>query len=348
MMDYRSAGVKFALKLNMYGHPVKTRFADFMKVAQAAEEFGFDAAYTIDHLFLPPDQVAGFSDYADPDRPFFPEAWTAMAALAAGTKDLRIGPQITPMMRYHPALMAKFGAGIDWISNGRFVLQVGTGWNPEEYHRYGLPYSESFATRYGQLVEGIEVIDALWTREVVDYDGQFYKLENATLWPKPVAKPRPPIWIGGSGPSTRRLVARLGDAWTPAAPHYTGLEADFYGESLAEIRRIAAEEHGRDPQAILGAALFFVVIDKTSADAVEAASTLRRRDAWKDMSIEEMGKKGVAFIGDGKAVTGFLKPFVDAGARYFTVGFVPIRDADETIRRMRIFADEVMPNFSNS
>ena len=347
-MDYRSAGVKFALKLNMYGHPVETRFADFVRVAQEAEELGFDAVYTIDHLFLPPDQVAGFSDYADLGRPFFPEAWTAMAALAARTRRIRIGPQVTPMMRYHPALMAKFGAGIDWLSEGRFVLQVGTGWNPDEYHRYGLPYVESFSTRYAQLVEGMEVIDALWTREAVDYQGEHYQLKGATMWPKPVTKPRPPMWIGGSGPSTRRLVARMGDAWTPAAPHYTGLEADFYASSLSEIRRMAAEEYHRDPARILGAALFFVVIGRTSAEASDAASTLRRRDAWKEMSVEEMGAKGVALIGDGEAVTRFLEPFVDAGARYFTLGFVPIRDADETIRRMRIFAEEVMPNFMSS
>jgi len=344
-MDYRTAGVKFALKLNMYGHPVETPFSEFLRIAQAAEELGFDAAYTIDHLFLPPDQVAGFSDYSDPERPFFPDAWTAMAGFAATTKRLRIGPQVTPMMRYHPALLAKFGAGIDWISNGRFVLQVGTGWNPEEYTSYGLPYLESFAARYTQLVEGVEVVDALWTRDVVDYEGQVYRLQGATLWPKPVTKPRPPIWVGGSGPSTRRLVARFGDAWTPAAPHYTGLDTEFYRESLKEIRQMAAEQYGRSPEDILGAALFFVVIDETSAAASEAASTLRRRDAWKDLSVEEMGQKGIALIGDGEAVTRFLKPFVDAGARYFTLGFVPIRNADETIRRMKIFAETVMPNF---
>ena len=344
-MDPRAVGVRFALKLNMYGHPVETRFSDFMKVARAAEDLGFDAAFTIDHLFLPSDQVAGFSDYADLDRPFFPDAWTAMAALAAGTDRLRVGPQVTPMMRYHPALLAKFGADVDWISGGRFVLQVGTGWNPEEYTRYGLPYFESFKQRYAQLVEGVDVINALWTQEVVDYEGDFYKLEGATLWPKPVSKPRPPIWVGGSGPSTRRLVARIGDAWTPAAPHYTGLDADFYAESLEGIRTMAAQDYARDPQEILGAALFFVVIDKTSAAATEAASTLRRRDAWKDMTVEEMGRKGVALIGDGKTVTRFLEPFVDAGARYFTLGFVPIRDANETIRRMKIFAEEVLPNF---
>lgn len=339
--------VRFALKLNMYGHPPRTPFADFVEVAVAAQALGFDAAFTIDHFFLPPDQTAGFSDYADPDRPFFPEAWTAMAALAARTQHLRIGPQVTPIMRLHPAIIAKLGAGIDWLSNGRFVLQVGTGWNPPEYHAYGLPYKEDFDARYEQMLEGIQIIDALWTTDgPVSFRGKHYTLQDATLWPKPVASPRPPIWIGGSGKKTRRAVSRFGDAWSPAAPHYTGLTPKFYADGMNEIRRMAEQEFGRDPDSILPAALFFVCIDETRDKAEEAASRLRRRQAWAGMSVEEMAEKGVALIGDPGDVTRYIQRFVQVGVRYFSLGFVPIRGAQETIRRMRLFAEGVMPKFT--
>lgn len=339
--------VKFALKLNMYGHPEGTPFHEFIDVAVAAEELGFDAAFTIDHLFLPPDQTAGFSAYQDADRPFFPEAWTAMAALAARTSTLRIGPQVTPIMRQHPAVIAKLAAGVDHISEGRFVLQVGTGWNPPEYEVYGLPYKESFADRYEGMVEGIEVIDRLWrTDGPVTFEGNQYQLNEATLYPKPVTKPRPPIWIGGSGAKTRRAVAQYGDAWTPAAPHYTGLTPEFYTNGITEIRETAEKEFDRDPDDILAAALFFVVIDETSDAAASGAAGLRRREAWSDMSIEEMAERGVALIGDPDDVTRYIQRFVDIGVEYFTLGFVPINDAEETIRRMRIFSENVMPAFT--
>lgn len=338
---------EFALKLNMYGHPAGTPFSEFIDVAVAAEQLGFDGAFTIDHLFLPPDQTAGFSAHQDPERPFFPEAWTAMAALAARTSTIKIGPQVTPIMRQHPAVIAKLAAGVDHISEGRFILQVGTGWNPPEYEVYGLPYMEPFADRYQGMIEGIQVIDALWTTDApVDFNGEQYSLSGATLYPKPVSRPRPPIWIGGSGAKTRRAVAQYGDAWTPAAPHYTGLSPQFYSEGMSEIRQLAEDEFDRDPDSILPAALFFVVIDETRDAAVKAAEGLRRRDAWKDMSVEEMGEKGVALIGDPDDVARHLQRFVDIGIEYFTLGFVPIDTAEETIRRMRIFSEGVMPKFA--
>jgi alkanesulfonate monooxygenase SsuD/methylene tetrahydromethanopterin reductase-like flavin-dependent oxidoreductase (luciferase family) len=337
--------IRFALKLNMYGHPVDTRFRDFISIAVAAEELGFDAAYTIDHFFLPGDQTIGFSEAADPNRPFFPEAWTSLAALATATTTLRIGPQVAPVMRYNPAMLARFGANLDFLSDGRFVLQLGTGWNPREYSAYGLPYVDDATVQHELLQEGMQVIDALWTTDgPVSFVGKHYRLDDAPMWPKPVQRPRPPIWLGGSGRRTRQAVAAFADAWTPAAPHYTGLTPEFYTRGLADIRA-QATQMGRDPAAIMPAALFFVVLEADNRQAQTEAEKLRRRSDWASLSVAEMNAKGIALVGDPEECIANLRRFTDIGVRYFTLGFVPIASAETTIRRMTLFAKEVMPAF---
>jgi alkanesulfonate monooxygenase SsuD/methylene tetrahydromethanopterin reductase-like flavin-dependent oxidoreductase (luciferase family) len=114
---------------------------------------------------------------------------------------------------------------------------------------------------------------------------------------------------------------------------------------MGQIRRMAKSEFGRDPAEILAATLFFVMIDEERDAAVSAADGLRRREAWRDRSIEEMGEAGIALIGHPDDVARHINRFVDIGVEYFTLGFVPISTAKESIRRMRIFADGVMPQF---
>jgi probable F420-dependent oxidoreductase len=339
------AGIQFALKLNAYARPAATPFAEFRELTVAAEELGFDGAYVIDHLSMPVDQLSGFSASLDEERPFFPDAWTLMGALAACTERVRIGPQVTPLFRLHPVNLARAGAAIDWVSGGRFVLQVGAGWNPPEFEQFGLPYPETFQERYERTVEGVRVIRALWeTDGPVTFEGDYYRLQEAPLWPKPVSSP--PIWIGGSSKRMRRAVAELGDAWTPAAPHYGGLTPDAYHAGMEEIRTLAADEFGRDPDSILPAAFFFVIVGETRDAAAKTAENLLNRPLWRDLSIDELGERGIAMIGDPDEVVAALRRYVDAGVRYFTIAFMPIADAPDTRRAMQLFHDAVMPEFA--
>jgi alkanesulfonate monooxygenase SsuD/methylene tetrahydromethanopterin reductase-like flavin-dependent oxidoreductase (luciferase family) len=237
----------------------------------------------------------------------------------------------------HPVTLARAGAAIDWISGGRFVLQVGMGWNPEEYTAFGLPYVNSLTERSRRLLEGIRLIDALWTSpSPVTFAGEFFSVEEAALWPKPIARPRPPIWIGGSSAQARQVVAAVGDAWTPAAPHYGGMTPDVYAAGIDEIRNKAAQI-GRSPAGITAAGFFFVVIDETEPLARAAAAGLLRRDIWKGMSVSELAERGIAFIGTPDDVLAGMIRFVDAGVEYFTVAFMPISGRERTVRQMRLF-----------
>jgi probable F420-dependent oxidoreductase len=338
--------VPVALKFNVYGLPIKTPFDDFLALAEEAEVLGFDGLYLPDHLFLPDGQMAGFSADIDEGRPFFPDPWSIMPALAARTSRIRIGPQVTPLMRMDPRQLARAGAAIDWISGGRFVLQVGAGWNKEEYRAFGLPYDDSLETRYRRLSEGVRMIRELWTSPTpVNFQGEFHALEEAPMWPKPLTQPQPPIWMGGSGRLARQTVAELGDGWAPSAPQSQGMSPDSYTRGILEIRA-SADAAGRSGEAILAAGMFFVVIGATSEEAIDLAGGLLRRDIWRELSVSQLADQGIAFVGTPEQVLRGMLRFVDAGVQYFTVAFMPICGRVPTLRQMRLFK-EVLDALAN-
>ncbi len=336
--------VKFALKLNMYGHAPGTPFDVFVRQARHADDLGYAGVYTVDHLFLPPRFLKGMSE-VPPDPPYFLEAWTAMAALSQATSKVLIGPQVTPIAFRHPVFVAKMAATIDLISNGRFVLQVGTGWHREEYENFGFTFDEKFSVRYKKMIESLEVVKALWTSEgPANYNGEYFQLRDAPFGPKPVQKPHPPIWFGGMGAKVRQAVARYGDGWTPALPHFAGMGSDLYRDGLREIRQLAQAE-GRDPDAILPGALFFTAIDVDKAKAAETCRILSRRDDWAGYSLDEMERQGMVIYGTPDDCARSIERYLDAGVRHFSLAFLPYHDIDATLRQMELYAEKVFPKF---
>lgn len=345
----KKSRISIAMKLNAYGLPADSSFDDLLVLAENAEALGFDGVYVIDHLYTPEAQVRGLSDVMDVGRPFFPDPWSLMPAVAARTARLKIGPQVAPLMRHHPVALARASATIDWLSRGRFVLQVGTGWNAEEYRAFGLPYSESIEERYRRLAEGIQIIDRIWRATAPwSFTGEWFSIHEAPpLWPRPVSHPRPPVWIGGSGRRSRQLVAELGDGWIPAPPHYKGMTPDVYAACLEEIRRIASA-NGRQPHDIAAGGTFFVVLGETSESARQVAESLLRRDIWSQLTIAELADHGIAFIGSPSDVRKGMLRFADAGLENFTVAFMPIRGRADTLQQMKLFRDEVMDGLRES
>jgi probable F420-dependent oxidoreductase len=339
---------RIAFKLNAYGLRVDTAFGDVASLACSAEDLGFDAVYLIDHLYMPDAQLRGFSTEHAEGRPFFPDTWTLLPALAARTTSVKLGPQVSPTMRLDPVTLARAGATIDWLSGGRFRLQVGMGWNAEEYEAFGLAYDRSVDARARRLEEAIEVVRLLWTSDVpVTYMGEFFRLTEAPLWPKPMTESAPQIWVGGSGRRARQATARCGDGWTPAAPHYQGLTPDAYAAGIEEIRTTARQEYGRDPESIVAAGFFFVVTAETDASAEARAARLVQRDIWRDLTVQQLADRGIAFIGTPERVARMMRRYTDAGVQYFTVAFMPIGEHAETLSQMRLFS-EVVTEFHRS
>jgi len=167
--------------------------------ARAAEAAGFTGIALMDHLAPPMAE----------SQPMY-DAMTTAAWLAASTSTLRVGHLVLCDAMRHPAVLAKEAITLDHATGGRFELGIGWGSVPAELERFGVG-DTSPKQRVRRLAETLEVVGALWSGEVVDFDGEFHTLRQAQQAPLPQG--HIPIVIGGTGPATMRLVARHADWW---------------------------------------------------------------------------------------------------------------------------------------
>ena len=229
---------------------------ELVRRVQLAEELGFDGVWGFDH-FQPM--------YGEGPGETF-EGMTTLAALAGMTARVRLGLLVTGVTYRHPSVFAAQALTVDHASQGRLDLSLGAAWFDKEHHELGIPFPP-LSERYGLLEDTLEIVTRLFTGEVVSYDGQVVSLRDAQLRPVPVQQPRPPIWIGGSGPRrTLPLVARYADAW-----HSFG-SPNSLREASERIDQLAVEA-GRDPSDILRAA-------SLSLDDVDTARKFAGR--WRD------------------------------------------------------------------
>ncbi len=192
--------LRFGLKLSGQDTTIDTLRA----VWRLADESGFDHVWDFDHL-------ASIGD-GGPDRPIY-EGWTLQAAMAEATKRVRIGCLVTGNTYRNPALLAKSAVTVDHLSGGRLEFGIGAAWAEIEHQMYGF---EGLDHRVGLLSESLRIIKSLFTEERTNFEGRYYHFKDAIANPKPIQKPHPPFWIGASGPSTLRLVARHADVWNIA------------------------------------------------------------------------------------------------------------------------------------
>ncbi len=183
--------------------PQHVTYADLLQTWREADELGFDTAFVFDH-FIP--------IYSDPNGPCF-EGWTLLSALAAQTKQVKVGVLVTGNTYRYPAVLAKMAATVDHVSNGRLILGIGAGWFELEHTAYGIPFSTA-GRRARQLGEAVQVMKLLFTQQKSNFSGKYYQLKDALFEPKSVQKPHPPILIGGMGPKViQPIVARHADIW---------------------------------------------------------------------------------------------------------------------------------------
>jgi alkanesulfonate monooxygenase SsuD/methylene tetrahydromethanopterin reductase-like flavin-dependent oxidoreductase (luciferase family) len=330
--------VRFGFKLSIHGQHTSVRFSDLVRLTQHAEQAGFDGVYVVDHLLLPGSRLAGYTD-ADPARPYFLDAWTSLAALAAVTSRVRIGPQVTPLGLRHPAMVAKWAMTVDQISQGRLLLQVGAGHQQVEYESFGFPYP-GLRERVARLREGIELIRALWsTGGAASYQGEHYLLREVPFWPKPMQL-RPEIWLGGSSKWIRELVPQVADGWSPATPQGKGLDPGYFRAHLPPIRAAMGD------RPLVAGGMFFTVVDDDPAAVERGLAVLRRREDWADWPLDRFQQTGIALAGDPDQVIEAIERYVAVGLEYFTVGFVPLDDLDAAHRGIELYRERIIPHFA--
>ena len=175
---------------------------DVLSLARHVEATGWDGIWYADH-FMP-----NTADASDPCH----EVCTTIAGLAACVPRIRIGSLVIGNTYRHPAVVAKMAATIDHISGGRLVLGMGAGWQENEHLAYGIAFY-TVGERLRRLDEACQVIKSLFSERRSNFEGRYYRLEDAPLEPKPIQKPLP-LMIGGGGEKvTLRIVARLADEW---------------------------------------------------------------------------------------------------------------------------------------
>jgi len=229
-------GVAHPLRLGIKLAPQATSVEDLRAVWRIADQSGFDHLWGFDH----------FAAIGGPaERPIY-EGWTMLAAMAEATKRVRIGLLVTGATYRHPGVLAKIATTVDHLSTGRLEFGIGSGWAENEHTMLGIPF-HTVAGRIRRLEETIEVCKRLWTEERSSYEGRYFRLEEAIHEPKPIQKPYPPIWVGGSGEQlTLRVAAKYADVWNPSGGGGDPEEAARLSVVLDERCR----EVGRDPNAI--------------------------------------------------------------------------------------------------
>ena len=218
-------------------------WTEYLAIACAAEEAGFDSVWLGDHLL--------YREEGDERGPW--EAWTLLAALAAVTERVELGPLVACTAFHPPGLIAKMAAAIAEVSGGRFVLGVGAGWNEPEFRAFGLPYDH----RVSRFEEAFTIIRGLLAGERVTLDGRFFTAEDLVLEPRPAERPR--LVVGSNGP--RMLAATLPyvEAWNTWFDSYGNTPAGF-AELNGQITA-AARGAGRDPAEVERSACVLVALD---------------------------------------------------------------------------------------
>jgi alkanesulfonate monooxygenase SsuD/methylene tetrahydromethanopterin reductase-like flavin-dependent oxidoreductase (luciferase family) len=215
-------------------------------MALAAEAVGFDSIWLGDHLL--------YRDDGGVERGPW-EVWTMLAGLAAVTERVDLGPLVACTAFHPPGVIAKMATGIDEISDGRFVLGLGAGWNEAEFRAFGLP-SDRLVSRFE---EAFTVIRALVDGERVTLAGTYTVADDLVLHPAPIRRPR--LMVGSTGPRMLRITLPHVDAWNTWYDDFENVPGKF-----AELnRRVldAVERVGRDPSSVASSACLSVSLGTT-------------------------------------------------------------------------------------
>jgi len=298
-----------------------TDYEVMKRVVVECEKYGFDFMWISDHL----------QDFSLTKSYF--ECWTTLSALVASTTRIRFCTILLNNLFRSPSLLAKMGATLDVISNGRLEFGIGAGWYEEECQSNGIQFPAP-PERIQRLKEAIEIIKELWTKDKVSFNGRYYTLKDAVSYPKPIQKPHPPIWTGIMYGKRRmlKLIAKYADTWTISSLYLP--TPDEYRQ-LREALDARCHEIGRDPNQLRGALGIGCVI-------AEDEKTLRekvRKFKPTTISVRNYSARQMRLEGTPEQLIEKLRLYADQGVTTFVMNFPDI----STFEPIRLFSEKVMP-----
>ena len=249
------------------------------ELARVAEASGFDTATTGHHSFMP-------GIMSDP--------LTFLAAVAARTETLRVGTGIFLLPAHNPVRVAEQVATIDEMSGGRVSLGVGLGWWPLEYEVQGA----AFAQRGARMEEALKILRLVWTEENVSFEGRFCQFPELTVYPRPVQRPHPPLWVAGVADAAVDRAARLGDAWL-CGP----VQSLSKAQSCLKLYRSSCQSVGREPEWILRRYAWVASDRKQVKDEVLPAYVDGLMEHWRESAEDDVEKQLFARMDAGQAVS---------------------------------------------
>jgi probable F420-dependent oxidoreductase len=252
------------------------------------------------------------------------EPLTILAAAAGATQRIRLGTSVLLANLRHPSHVAKIVATLDFISNGRVILGLGFGSRESDYNAVEVPFEH----RGSRAVEQVKLMKRLWTEENVTHKGRFYNVENLSVGPRPVQKPHPPIWTGGSA----EVALKRAGAWADGFICGSSAIADFPAtwEKISGYAKAA----GRDPSKIAKASLTFMAINDDHAKAIKSV---------EDYVMRYYGRLRVdvadtSLIGTPAAIIDRIGSFLSKGLDTLIIGV-----ADPDPRQLDLFGEKVLP-----
>jgi alkanesulfonate monooxygenase SsuD/methylene tetrahydromethanopterin reductase-like flavin-dependent oxidoreductase (luciferase family) len=213
----------------------EVHWPELLDMTRAIEDLGYDSVWLGEHLL-----------YRWPDRPARGpwEAWSMLAAIAAVTSRIELGPLVACTAFHNPAILAKQATTIDEVSDGRLILGLGAGWNEGEFRAFGIPFDH----RVDRFEEAFTIIRTLLQDGAIDFDGRYHQARECEILPRGPRPNGPPLMIGSNGPRMLRIAAPHVQAWN-------SWFADIGNrpDGIAPLRDVvdkACDDVGRDPAAI--------------------------------------------------------------------------------------------------
>jgi len=293
--------------------PAVTGVAEF---ARKAEEWGFDFLGCGEHVMFHGPVTNTF---------------ISLSVAAGVTQRIKLLSSVVLLPLYPAALVAKMGAALDVASGGRYNFGVGIGGEfPKEFEACGVPVNQ----RGARTNEALEVVTKLWTEKNVTFKGKFTTLNEVTIEPAPVQKPRPPIWVAGRKEPAMRRTAKYADGWLPYM--YTPQQLH---DSIETIYRFG-KEFGRDMTSFTPGVFIFSAVHANGDEARQMAAERLGKQYNQDFS--KLVNK-YALAGTPEECQKRLQEYVDAGARMI---ILPSACRSEYIEEnTRMVAKEVIPAF---
>jgi probable F420-dependent oxidoreductase len=330
--------VSAGLPTGMEGLTYPIPFSDpenVIRIAQAAEKFGYDSVWGNDHMTT--------QNYVRAEFPVPPRFWEPLITYAfvlSETKTIKVGTGILVLpMRHDIVVTAKQIATLDHFGKGRLEIGVGIGAYREEFKAL---QPDARMDRGDIVDEGLQALNLLFKERVASFDGKFYKFRDVELYPKPLQK-HIPIYVGGNNANNIARTVKWADGWLPAGMHVDRVRAGV--KTLHEM----AEQAGRDPRTIEVCPQFVVHVGKTHQAAVESFRKSQMNKHLVSLSKSTLKGQGtpshedINLIGTPAEIVDKANAFREAGVTHLLGLYFAANSVQELIDQMQIFGEEVTP-----